>query len=85
MQGKTWFFGNFGTGNFGNEVTLQTMLHHLRARFPEAKVACICTDPNVLSAKQQIHAVPISRTIVTPWQLRGRFGKWLRRILVGVP
>jgi polysaccharide pyruvyl transferase WcaK-like protein len=85
MQGKTWFFGNFGTGNFGNEVTLQTMLHHLRARFPEAKVACICTEPNVLSAKQQIHAVPISRTIVKPWQLRSRFGKWLRRIFVGVP
>jgi polysaccharide pyruvyl transferase WcaK-like protein len=85
MQGKIWFFGNFGAANFGNEVTLQTVLHHLRARFPEAKVACICTGPDVLGASEQIETVPISRRIVKPWRLRTGFGKWLRRIFIGVP
>lgn len=84
-QKKIWFFGHFGSANFGNEITLQTMLHHVRLRFPEAKVACICSGPEVLGASEKIEAVPISRRFVKPWRLRSRFGRLLRQVFIGIP
>jgi polysaccharide pyruvyl transferase WcaK-like protein len=85
MQRKIWFFGHFDGGNFGNEITLQTILHHLRRRLPEAKVACICTGPETLGAGQKIETVQISRSFVKPWRLRTRLDRLLRRVFVGVP
>jgi polysaccharide pyruvyl transferase WcaK-like protein len=43
---KIVLFGNFGTGNLGNDATLQAILHNLRQYFPKAVFSCICTDPN---------------------------------------
>ena len=85
MQRKICFFGHFGSPNFGNEITLQTFLHHVRHRLPEAKVACICTGPEALGATQKIETVPISRTFAKPGRLRTRLARLLRRIFIGVP
>ena len=38
-------FGNFGTGNLGNEATLQAMLYNLRSHLPNAEISCICPGP----------------------------------------
>src|SRR6516225_4790258 len=84
-QREVCFFGHFGSPNFGNEITLQTILHHLRRRLPEAKVTCICTEPEALGATQKIETVPISRTFVKPGRLRSRLARLLRRIFIGLP
>jgi polysaccharide pyruvyl transferase WcaK-like protein len=84
-QRKVCFFGNFGLLNFGNEITLQIILHHLRLRLPEAKVTCVCTGPEALRATQNIKTVPISPNFVIPWKLRTRLGRLLRRVFIGAP
>jgi polysaccharide pyruvyl transferase WcaK-like protein len=84
-QRKVCIFGNFGSPNFGNEITLQTILHHLRRRLPEAKVTCVCTGPEALRANQNIETVPISPNLVKPWRLRTRLARLLRRIFIEVP
>ena len=78
-------FGHFGSPNFGNEVTLQTVLYHVRCLLPEAEVACICTGPEALAATQKIETVPISRVFFKPGKLRTRLARLLRRVFIGLP
>jgi polysaccharide pyruvyl transferase WcaK-like protein len=85
MQEKICFFGAFGSPNFGNSITIQTMLHHLRCRMPDARAACACTGPEALAASQNIETFPISPTFVKPGRLRTRFGRLLRSVFIGVP
>lgn len=84
-QSEVCFFGNFGSSNFGNEITLQTILHHLRRQLPEANVTCICTGPEALRTTQNIETVPISPNFVKRWRLRTRLARLLRRIFIEVP
>ena len=79
------FFGHFGSPNFGNEVTLQTILYHVRWLLPGAEVACICTGPEALATTQKIETVPISRAFLNPGKLRTRLARLLRRVLIGLP
>ena len=79
------FFGHFGSPNFGNEITLQTVLYHVRRHFPEADVVCICTGPEALAATQKIETVPISRTFVKPGKLHSRLARLLRKVFIGLP
>jgi polysaccharide pyruvyl transferase WcaK-like protein len=85
MQRRICFFGYFGSSNFGNEITLQTILHHLRRRLPQAEIACICRGPEALAATQNIKTVPMSRTFVKPGKLHTRLARLLRRVFIGVP
>ncbi len=82
---KVCFFGHFGSLNFGNELTLQTVLHHLRLWLPEAEVVCVCTEPETLAATQKIETVPISRTLLKSRKVRSRLGLLLRRVFIGAP
>ncbi len=82
---RIYFFGHFGSPNFGNEITLQTVLYHVRRLLPEAEVTCICTGPEILAATQHIETVPISRTFVKPRKLRTRLGRFLRSVFIGIP
>lgn len=84
-QAKIWFFGHFGSSNFGNEITFQTALYHVRQRLPEAEFACICTWPKVLAASQKIESVPISREMIKPWNLRNPLAKLLRKVFISIP
>jgi polysaccharide pyruvyl transferase WcaK-like protein len=82
---KIAFFGHFGTGNLGNEATLQAMLYNLRSRLPDAEVTCICTFPEVAAATYGISAVPISSVFVKPWNIRNPLARWMRKVLIGIP
>ena len=82
---RIYFFGHFGWTNFGNEITLQAALYHVRRLLPKAKLVCICTGPEVLATIQKIETVPISRTFFKSWEPRTRLGSLLRRILIGLP
>jgi len=54
------FWGNFGTGNLGNECTLQAAVHTARSRCPGAEIVCICSGPADSTRRYGIGAVPIS-------------------------
>ena len=82
---KICFFGHFGSPNFGNEITLQTVLYHVRRLLPESEVACICTEPEALAATQKIATLPISRIFVKPGKLRTPLARALRKVFIGLP
>lgn len=85
-KGRTiFFFGHFGSANFGNEITFQAALYHFRQRLPEANFACICTNPSALAATQKIESVPISRDFGGSSKRRAGFAGLLRKIFIGVP
>lgn len=48
-------FGLFGTGNFGNEASLDAMLRMLRRNRPWWQVSCICADP---MRAERLHNLP---------------------------
>lgn len=81
---KIYFFGHFGSDNFGNEITFQTIVYQIRRRLPEAELACICTQPRVLRESQKINAIPISRDFGGPTSHTG-LARLLRRTFIGVP
>lgn len=64
------FYGNFGEGNLGNEVTLQTAVDHTRARWPDAQLECICTGPEDVRARHGIAA----------FNCRSRGKRWSRQV-----
>lgn len=82
---KICFFGHFGSPNFGNEITLQAMLYHVRRLLPETEVACVCTGPDALAATQKIETVPIRRTFIKREKRRSRLARLLTRVLLCVP
>jgi len=55
---KIAFFGNFGTGNLGNEATLQAMVYNLRKYVPKAEIACICSNPENTALTHNISVFP---------------------------
>ena len=85
MQRKIWFFGHFGTHNFGNECTLMAIRYHLSRALPEAQVACICSYPEALTAARNIETIPFSRSIVRAWNLKNPLAKLMRKIFIGMP
>jgi polysaccharide pyruvyl transferase WcaK-like protein len=54
------FWGNFGTANWGNECTLQAIVHNARQLVPEAELICICSEPADTEKRHGIRAFPIS-------------------------
>ncbi|HET9156398.1 MAG TPA: polysaccharide pyruvyl transferase family protein [Myxococcaceae bacterium] len=53
------FWGNFGSGNLGNEATLAAAIHQVRRRLPGAELRVICTDPAEVQSQHKVHALPI--------------------------
>ena len=61
-QQRVALLGLFGCGNFGNDGSLEAMLNFLRKAHPQAELVCICADPQLITARYGIAAVPISST-----------------------
>ncbi|MFB7591631.1 polysaccharide pyruvyl transferase family protein [Streptomyces sp. NPDC056169] len=49
-------FGLLGSGNLGNDGSLEALLGYLRAEHPEAVVDALCGGPEVVSARYRIPA-----------------------------
>jgi polysaccharide pyruvyl transferase WcaK-like protein len=64
---KVSFFGHFGSSNSGNESTLLAILTRLRSIFPGSEFSCICTNPEVVIARDGIEAVPITTRAARIW------------------
>jgi polysaccharide pyruvyl transferase WcaK-like protein len=88
---KIAFFGLFGVGNLGNEITLQTILSHARKYFPDAEFKCICSDVTDTSLRYELPAFPISirfpRKSAAKWYMRSTNPviRLLRQLLIGIP
>jgi polysaccharide pyruvyl transferase WcaK-like protein len=88
---KIAFFGLFGVGNLGNEITLQTILSHARKYFPDAEFKCICEDVTDTSLRHELPAFPISirfpRKSAAKWYMRSTnpIIRLLRQVLIGTP
>jgi polysaccharide pyruvyl transferase WcaK-like protein len=52
-------FGLFGSGNSGNDGSMEAMLRFLRQARPEADLACICADPELIASRYSVPTVPI--------------------------
>ena len=66
-------FGHFGSGNVGNDSTLEAALANLQERLPTAKFVCICNGPSWVEQRFRIPALPADR-------LRSRVeSRWLSR------
>ena len=73
-------FGHFDGTNFGNEATLQAVLHNLRRSEPGVEVTCICTGPQMTAAAHHIRAIPVARTYLKSWAPRNPIGRFVRKI-----
>ena len=51
------FYGNFGSGNLGNECTLQVVVEQVRTLWPDAQLLCLCTAPPDVQSRHRIRAV----------------------------
>jgi len=62
------FYGNFGAGNLGNEVTLQTAIEETLTRLPDARLLCVCPNPADVRTRHGIEAAPsLSRAAGWSW------------------
>jgi polysaccharide pyruvyl transferase WcaK-like protein len=53
-------FGLFGCGNFGNDGSLEAILNLLRRVRPDARLTCICANPDLIQDRFDVSALPIS-------------------------
>lgn len=51
-------FGVFGTGNLGNDSSLEAMLAHIRKHQPSANITCVCGDPKFVRERYGIETLP---------------------------
>jgi polysaccharide pyruvyl transferase WcaK-like protein len=79
------FYGNFGAGNLGNEVTLQTAIEQTLRRVPHAQLLCICTNPDDVRARHGIHAIPSTAARLGPSPARSAVGRALRGLFRRLP
>lgn len=56
---KIGLFGQFGTGNTGNDASLEAMLGFLRGALPHAELVCICSAPDRVRETFGVEAVYI--------------------------
>ncbi|MDX2205194.1 MAG: polysaccharide pyruvyl transferase family protein [Hyphomicrobiaceae bacterium] len=51
--------GNFGSGNLGNDGSLEAMIDFLRTSKPDAELVCICVGPEEVKEQFNIPTLPI--------------------------
>lgn len=73
-------FGQFGSGNTGNDGSLEAMLQFLKRTCPETQLICICSNPTLITDKFKLEAVPVGQPISQNTALRA-----INRILLQLP
>ena len=57
---RVGLFGLLGSGNLGNDVSMQSILDYLQTNHPNAIVDAMCTGPDTISSRYGIPAVTMS-------------------------
>ncbi|MGE3249234.1 MAG: polysaccharide pyruvyl transferase family protein [Hyphomonadaceae bacterium] len=53
-------WGQFGTGNFGNDASLEAMLLFLRRAAPDAAITVVCSDPDRVARHFNVRCEPMT-------------------------
>jgi polysaccharide pyruvyl transferase WcaK-like protein len=69
---KIGLLGQFGSGNTGNDGSLEAMLDFLRASKPDAELLCICSNPKAVTEKYKVEAISIGGLVAK--------GLWFNRV-----
>jgi polysaccharide pyruvyl transferase WcaK-like protein len=77
---KIALLGLFGNGNFGNDGSLEAMLAFLRRGHPEAQLACICGNPDLIRQKFALPTIPLGKAYVAQAPAGGLLGR-ARKVL----
>jgi len=56
---RVGLFGLLGSGNIGNDASMESILGYLRARHPGAVVDAMCMGPGQLTARYGLPAIPL--------------------------
>lgn len=67
---KIALLGQFGSGNYGNDGSLQAMLATLQRVIPEAELVCICSRPSEVQSRLGVASIPISAPVFTSRRAR---------------
>ena len=70
----------FGCGNFGNDGSLEAILNLLRHVRPDARLTCICANPDLIRDRFDVSALPISAAHIADAHGH-RPGGWARKIV----
>ena len=78
-------YGHFGSGNLGNDSTLEAVLSYIEMNMPTASVICICAQPQIITEKYGIQTLPIDASGYARGHLSNRkglriFQKFINRI-----
>ncbi len=77
---KIGLLGQFGSGNSGNDGSLEAMLSFLRKAAPDAEFLCICSNPKVVEARYKIPSVGIAGH-----RQQGRAFRMVDKLMAQVP
>ncbi|MEK1886683.1 MAG: polysaccharide pyruvyl transferase family protein [Phyllobacterium sp.] len=77
---KVGLLGQFGSGNTGNDGSLEAMLNFLRASRPDAELICICSNPKAVTEHYDVDAISIGGI-----PDRGPKFNQINRLLGGIP
>jgi polysaccharide pyruvyl transferase WcaK-like protein len=56
---RVGLFGILGSGNTGNDVSMESILAYLRRAHPDAIIDAMCGGPDVVRAKYGVKAIPV--------------------------
>ncbi|HEY7669695.1 MAG TPA: polysaccharide pyruvyl transferase family protein [Hyphomicrobium sp.] len=79
---RVGLFGLFGSGNFGNDASLEAMVGLVRRACPDAHLVCFCDGPERVRRMLSIDVVPMS---LLDLRHAGRFARRLLRVLGAGP
>ena len=57
---KIVLYGHFGSGNIGNDSSLEAALYHVRKYQGQSDVICVCSGPREISERFGIETLPIN-------------------------
>ncbi|MEK1854358.1 MAG: polysaccharide pyruvyl transferase family protein [Phyllobacterium sp.] len=77
---KIGLLGQFGSGNTGNDGSLEAMLDFLRASKPDAELLCICSNPKAVTEKYNVAAISIGGFVA-----KGRWFNRINKVFADVP
>lgn len=81
---RVGLFGLLGSGNIGNDISMQSMLAYLRSSQPDATIDAMCMGPERVKADAGIDAIPLQWSCQYEDRVPGLPGKALKAVGKGI-
>ena len=78
---KVAFYGYFGSGNIGNDASLETVMTWLKSAYPDVEVECITNAPREVAERYAVRSVPMVWHSPGRGALKEAPGRFLGRLL----